>query len=40
MSHRVAIFGEEDFLTFLKAWIAWLQTFPPEQKLVFTEAAE
>lgn len=38
-SHRVVIFGEEDFLTFLKAWIAWLQTFPPEHKFVFAEAA-
>lgn len=38
-SHRVIIFGEEDFLTFLKAWIAWLQTFPLERKFVFPEAA-
>ena len=39
-SHRVAIFGEEDFLTFLKAWIVWLQTFPPECEFLFAEAAE
>lgn len=39
-SFRVAIFGEEDFLTFLKAWIAWLQTFPPESAFDFLEAAE
>jgi hypothetical protein len=39
-SHRVAIFGEEDFLMFLKGWITWLQTFPPEHKFVFEEAAE
>jgi hypothetical protein len=38
-SHRVAIFDEESFLAFLKAWIAWLQTFPPEQEFVFAEAA-
>jgi hypothetical protein len=39
-SHRVAIFGEEDFVTFLKAWIAWVQTFPQEREFVFAEAAE
>jgi hypothetical protein len=39
-SHRVAIFGEEDFLIFLKGWIAWLQTFPPEGEFIFGEAAE
>jgi hypothetical protein len=39
-SHRVVIFGEEDFLTFLKAWITWLQAFPPEHEFVFAEAAE
>lgn len=38
-SHRVAIFGEEDFLAFLKAWIAWVQTFPPEHKFEFPEVA-
>lgn len=38
-SHRVVIFGEEDFLTFLKAWIAWLQTFEREGKFLFSEAA-
>jgi hypothetical protein len=39
-SHRVAIFGEEDFLHFLKSWILWLQTFPPENRFAFGEAAE
>jgi hypothetical protein len=39
-SHRIVIFGEEDFLTFLKAWIGWMQTFPPEHEFVFEEAAE
>ena len=39
-SHRVAVFGEEDFLVFLKAWIAWVQKFPPEHEFVFAEAAE
>ncbi len=38
--YRVAIFDEESFLSFLKAWIEWLQTFPPERTLVFAEAAE
>ena len=38
--YRVAIFDEETFLSFLKAWISWLQTFPLERKLLFTEAAE
>lgn len=38
--HRVAIFDEESFLAFLKAWIAWLQEFPPEHEFVFAEAAE
>ena len=37
-SHRVVIFGEEDFLLFLKAWIAWVLTFPPEREFVFVEA--
>lgn len=39
-SYRVAIFGEEDFLTFLKCWIEWVQSFPPENEFVFAEAAE
>ena len=39
-SYRVAIFGEDDFLKFLKSWIAWLQTFPPEREFQFMEAAE
>lgn len=39
-SYRVAIFGEDDFLTFLKAWIAWLMEFPSESEFVFAEAAE
>jgi hypothetical protein len=39
-SYRVAIFGEEDFLIFLKAWIAWLKEFPPESAFAFVEAAE
>lgn len=38
--HRVVIFDEESFLAFLKSWIAWLQTFPPEIELMFVEAAE
>jgi hypothetical protein len=38
--YRVAIFDEETFLAFLKAWIQWLQTFPPERELKFAEAAE
>jgi hypothetical protein len=38
--HRVVIFDEESFLAFLKSWIAWLQTFPPQTELVFVEAAE
>lgn len=38
--YRVAIFDEESFLAFLKAWIGWLQTFPPERALMFAEAAE
>jgi hypothetical protein len=38
--YRVAIFDEETFLAFLKAWIGWLQTFPPERQLAFGEAAE
>jgi hypothetical protein len=38
--YRVSIFDEETFLSFLKAWILWLQTFPLERNLVFTEAAE
>ncbi|MBZ9944492.1 hypothetical protein LB533_25695 [Mesorhizobium sp. BR1-1-13] len=38
--YRVAIFDEETFLAFLKAWIGWLQTFPPERELKFAEAAE
>jgi len=37
--HRVAIFDEESFLSFLKAWIVWLQKFPPEQTFKFSEAA-
>jgi hypothetical protein len=39
-SHRVVILGEEDFLAFLKAWIAWIQSFPPQHELTFMEAAE
>lgn len=39
-SHRVAIFGEEDFLQFVKAWIEWLETFPPDHELAFPAAAE
>lgn len=38
--HRVAIFDEESFLAFLKAWIAWIQEFPPVFDFVFGEAAE
>lgn len=38
--YRAAIFDEETFLAFLKVWIAWLQTFPPERALKFAEAAE
>ena len=38
--YRVAIFDEETFLAFLKAWIEWLQTFPPEREFKFAEAAE
>jgi len=38
--YRVAIFDEETFLSFLKAWISWLETFPLERKLLFTEAAK
>lgn len=38
--HRIAIFDEESFLAFLKAWIGWLQTFPPEHSFNFSEAAE
>lgn len=38
--YRAAIFDEETFLAFLKAWIEWLQTFPPERELKFAEAAE
>ena len=30
--HRVVIFEEESFLSFLKAWIVSLQDFPPEIK--------
>jgi len=37
--YRVAVFDEESFLVFLKAWIAWLQKFPPEKAFVFPEAA-
>jgi hypothetical protein len=37
---RVAIFDEETFLAFLKAWIGWLQTFPPERQLALGDAAE
>ena len=37
-SHRAVIFGEEDFLTFLKAWIEWIQTFPAQHKFVFEES--
>jgi len=37
--YRVAIFDEESFLAFLKAWISWLQAFPPE-RVLFAEAAE
>lgn len=36
--YRVVIFDEEGFLTFLKCWISWLETFPPET--TFAEAAE
>lgn len=39
-SFRVVIFGEEDFLMFLKGWIAWVQQFPPETAFEFLEAAE
>lgn len=39
-SHRVVILGEEDFLQFTKAWIEWLQTFPPDHELAFAAAAE
>ncbi len=39
-SHRVVMFGQEDFLLFLKAWISWLQAFPAEQVFAFSEAAE
>jgi hypothetical protein len=38
--YRVAIFDEEGFLAFLKAWIGWIKAFPPERALVFAEAAE
>ncbi|NUU41573.1 hypothetical protein [Tardiphaga robiniae] len=37
--YRIAIFDEETFLAFLKAWITWLQTFPPE-RILFAEVAE
>lgn len=39
-SFRITILSEEDFLYFLKAWIAWLQTFPPQAALAVLEAAE
>ena len=32
--HRVAIFGEEDFLAFLKAWILWVKTFDSKTQFV------
>jgi hypothetical protein len=38
--YRVAIFDEETFLAFLKAWIGWLAALPLERKLKFAEAAE
>jgi len=38
-SYRVAIFREEGFLTFVKAWIQWVQKFPPEHEHVFEEVA-
>jgi hypothetical protein len=38
--HRVVIFDEETFLAFLKSWISWAQTFPPETELMLVEAAE
>lgn len=37
-AYRVAIFDEEGFLHFLKCWIGWLESFPPET--TFAEAAE
>ena len=36
-SHRVVIFGEEDFLRFLKAWINWVTTLPAEREFIFAE---
>lgn len=39
-AYRAVIFDEESFLAFLKCWISWLQTFPPESEFVFAEAAE
>ena len=38
-SYRVAIFSEESFLTFVKLWITWLQTFTLERELVFADEA-
>jgi hypothetical protein len=38
--YRVAVFDEESFLAFLKAWIGWIKAFPPERALAFAEAAE
>lgn len=38
-SYRVAIFSEEDFLNFVKAWIKWVGTFSPEHKHVFAKVA-
>jgi hypothetical protein len=40
VGYRVVIFDEESFLGLLKSWIAWLQTFPPETTLSFSEAAD
>jgi hypothetical protein len=38
--YRIAIFDEESFLAFLKAWIDWPQRFPPDRRVKFAVAAE
>jgi len=37
--YHIVIFGMEDFLKFLKAWIEWLQKFPPYSEFRCAESA-
>lgn len=39
-TYRIVATSEEVFLTFVKCWATWLDSFPPDMRLMFEDAAE